>query len=81
MEFRCLELKKLGGDFIEKPDRVLPCVLLLFSKVYPPPGLPLWGAVRGLSSISSGNRGTVGAAAFVHATDCRLEASLFERDR
>jgi hypothetical protein len=26
-------LKKLGGDFIENPDRVLPCVLLLLPKV------------------------------------------------
>jgi hypothetical protein len=33
MEFRWLELKKLGGDFIENPDRVLPCVLLLLPKV------------------------------------------------
>ena len=81
MEFRLLELKKAGGLFIEKPERVLPCVSLVLPGAYPPPGLPLCGAVRGLSIISSGNRGIAGATALVLATDCRLEASLLERDR
>ncbi len=78
IEFRLLELKNGGGDFIEKPDRVLPLSALA---LYPPPGLPLCGAVRGLSMKSSGSRGIVAAAAKAAVVDCRLAASFFVRDR
>ena len=78
-EFRLLsELKMVGGDFIEKPERVRPWLSLL--GLYPPPGLPLCGAVRGLSMMTSGTRGIVGAAALVAIVDCRLAASFFDRD-
>jgi hypothetical protein len=80
MEFRLFELRKLGGDFMEKPERVLSWLMLLTLE-YPPPGPPLCGAVRGLSMISSGNRGMVGAAPLVLIVDCGLEASLFDRNR
>lgn len=68
IELRLLLLKKLGGDFMEKPDLVLPCALRLpFS-----PRCPSFGAVRGLSIGSSRYRGTLGASA---ASDCLLAAS------
>jgi hypothetical protein len=75
MELRLFELKKLGGDFIENPERVLPLAFLGAAvSVYPPPGAPLCGAVRGRSMGSSRCRGTFGAGAMLEFRDCRLES-------
>jgi hypothetical protein len=87
MEFRLLELKKLGGDFIEKPDRVLPLALLA-AAVYPPPppppGVPSCGAVRGRSMGASRGRGTLGPGAMLdfcresfRALDRRISSRTF----
>jgi hypothetical protein len=85
-EFRLLLLKKLGGDFIENPERVLPLPLVSFA-ICPPPGIPLCGAVRGRCVASSRFRGMLGAAVILLtidclrlAMDCRL-ASFLALDR
>jgi hypothetical protein len=85
MELRLFELRKLGGDFIENPERVLQLAFLgaavfVSVSVYPPPGAPLCGAVRGRSMASSRCRGTFGGGAMLEFRDCRLE-SLRALDR
>jgi hypothetical protein len=75
MELRLVELKKLGGDFVENPDRVLQLAFLGAAvSVYPPPGAPLCGAVRGRSMASSRCRRTLGGGAMLEFRDCRLES-------
>jgi hypothetical protein len=75
MELRLVELRKLGGDFIENPERVLQLAFLGAAiSVYPPPGAPLCGAVRGRSMASSRCRGTFGGGATLEFRDCRLES-------
>jgi len=74
MELRLVELGKLGGDFIENPERVLQLAFLGAAvSVYPPPGVPLCGAVRGRSMASSRCRGTFGRGAMLEFGDCCLE--------
>src|SRR6266536_3844747 len=81
IEFRLLLLRKLGGDFIENPERVLPGVSFV-ADVYPPPAFPLCGAVWGLSA-SSRRRGML----MMLTIDCLLLieacfwASFLARDR
>jgi hypothetical protein len=82
MELRLVELRKLGGDFIENPERVLQLAFLGAAvSVYPPPGVPLCGAVRGRSMASCRCRGTFGGGAMLEFRDCRLESSFRALDR
>lgn len=76
IELRLPELKKVGGDFVEKPDRVLPS--LSAPDLSPFPRVTLPGAVRGLSMGSSG---CLGPTAPDLMDCCCLAASFFDLDR